>query len=246
MENWWSHFFINGWDAVQTDARPEAITQKEIAMIDGIAKAHGCKKILDAPCGEGRITLELAKKGYLMEGIDFNPAAIRKAIQKKEKHNIIAKFKQEDMLAMEYENEFDMLLCWYSSFGYFGDADNEKFVAAAAKALKKGACFLLDLHPLDSFLPRFSPHAIHRFKEVIVLEERTFDHENSRVNTTWTFQKDGHFKSHKSSIRLYSYAELSQLLKKHGFSEIKGFGSYDGEIFQFKKAKRLIMKAVKQ
>jgi 2-polyprenyl-3-methyl-5-hydroxy-6-metoxy-1,4-benzoquinol methylase len=52
--------------------------RKECAVIAGWLVEGGVvpgAKILDAGCGTGRYAIELARRGYLVDGLDLSPAA---------------------------------------------------------------------------------------------------------------------------------------------------------------------------
>ena len=50
-----------------------------------------------------------------------------------------------DMLSLPFEREFDAVYSFFTSFGYFGDDENEQVLAGIARALKPGGRFLLDI-----------------------------------------------------------------------------------------------------
>ena len=67
---------------------------------------------------------------------------------------------------------------------------------------------------------------------LLVLEERTFDHETSRVESDWTFIRDGRRETKRLSLRLYTYRELALLLEHAGLGERRAYGSLDFEPFE--------------
>ena len=69
-------------------------------------------------------------------------------------------------------------------------------------------------------------------EELLALEERNFDHVNSRVESEWTFVRDGRVEKKSLSLRLYTYRELCGLLEQAGFGEHQGYGSLEWEPFE--------------
>ena len=67
--------------------------------------------------------------------------------------------------------------------------------------------------------------------DLLALEERTFDHVTSRVESEWTLVKDGQTEKKSLSIRLYTFRELSLLLERTGFADHRAYGSLDREPF---------------
>jgi hypothetical protein len=65
-----------------------------------------------------------------------------------------------------------------------------------------------------------------------VLQQTHFDHDTSRVDTEWTFiAGDGGREVRDSSIRVYSYAELTTLLRDAGFDAFDAYDTTSGEPF---------------
>lgn len=110
--------------------RCEADTIK--TLLDLSPHAH----LLDVPCEEGRLALELA--AY--------------ARQSAAEHNLSAAFitEQRDMRDLPWREQFDGAYAIWESFGYFDDNGNHNFLAAVAGALKLGGRFLFDTHIMDS------------------------------------------------------------------------------------------------
>jgi hypothetical protein len=72
----------------------------------------------------------------------------------------------------------------------------------------------------------------HRMGDTIVVQQTAFDHERSRVETEWTFiGVTGERDVRDSSIRVYSYAELTTLLREIGFTSFDAYDTTTGEPF---------------
>jgi len=80
----------------------------------------------------------------------------------------------------------------------------------------------------ESLLPRFRTRDWQWWGEgesrARVLEERQYDLATSRVESTWTFLRQGREESHRTSIRIYTFRDLRQLLEASGFD---AFEPYD-------------------
>lgn len=195
----------------------------------------GPQKVLDAPCGAGRHSLELARHGYSVLGIDFNPNVLAAAQTTAQRHSLEAAFQQHDLRQLSFEEEFDTVLCLWTSVGYFSDAENETTLLNLARAVKPGGHLILDAVVLESLCPKFSARDWAWWGEgenrVRVCEERAWDAEHARVNVRWTFFQNQREETRDSSIRVYTCHELLSILKKAGLSTFNCLG-YNWTPFQ--------------
>ena len=100
----------------------------------------GTEKILDLACGFGRHSLEFARRGYDVTGIDITPAYIDYANEQAKKENLNAKFICQDIRTITFDKEFDVVLNMADgAIGYLeDDGENHKIFSVIAKALKNG------------------------------------------------------------------------------------------------------------
>ena len=75
-------------------------------------------KVLDVGCGGGRHSIQLAKMGFEVYGIDFSEYAIRVAKENAQKENVIENiyFRVGNVLELSFEeNFFDIIIIAHSS-----------------------------------------------------------------------------------------------------------------------------------
>lgn len=228
MKDWHKNFF-KLWQKVQFDVYTPEQDKEQTDFICKVLKLKKGMNALDVPCGYGRISHLLAQRGINVMGIEFNKNVLDFAVQKAKEDSLEINYILGDMRNFSYRNKFDAVLCWFGSFGYFSDEDNEKFIKASARSLKKGGRFLIDTHTLETIMTIFQPVTKNRYGKLPLKEERVLDLETSRINVKWTLGKE----SQHSSIRLYSYKELTNLLAKYDFGKFKGLSSMQGDKFEF-------------
>ena len=241
-ENWQEEFFIDGWDFLQDVFLPPERAVEEINFIDRFAKEKGYLKVLDIPCGTGRISLPLAEKGYDVTGIDFNPNVIKLAKERSGDKKV--EFLQGDMREITYKEEFDLISCMWGSIGYFSDDEDFNFFRASHDALRPGGAMIIDTFTLEIIMRIYSQMDARKFESGYLIEDREYDLRNSRINVEWTYiSEEKKFKIH-SSIRLYTYKELLDMLQKAGFKEFLPFGGFNDEKFSIN-SRRLELIAIK-
>ena len=233
-ESWWIDFFKGPFGDLQLQENRQQAT---VSDVDRIANVIGPapQKILDAPCGTGRHALELARRGYRVLGIDFNPKLLEAARTKSDEQSLATDFQLADLREFSAEEEFDAALCLWTSVGYFSDSDNERMLHNLVKAVKPGGHLILDVVVLESLCPIFSTRGWSWWGEgdnrVRVCEERAWDAERSRINVRWTFIHDQREQTRDSSIRVYTCHELITILRAGGISTFNCLGKH-GEPFQ--------------
>ena len=231
---WWKKYF-NFWNEIQSSVKTDDITKREVDFIeDYVLGFDKSLHILDVPCGQGRVCLELGKRGYKAKGIEYNKASVLygkeqiKTLGLEKKVSIV----NGDMRKLKYNQKFDVVLCLYNSFGYFPEEENEQFLKGVADALKPGGLFLLDNHILESILPNFSPRSVWRAGKYFIIEDRIFDHTDTCMKGNWQIGLDDEYQYYQTVVRFYSYKELTKILKKYGFVDFETYSDYKANPFE--------------
>lgn len=112
--------------------------------------------VLDVPCGNGRVALELASRGMAVTGIDASAALIAEARRLGNQRGLHVEWVEADMLHMPWVEQFDAAFCWGDSFGYMTDDQNLEFLRAVNRALKPGGRWAMEMQMVSEVLfPRF-------------------------------------------------------------------------------------------
>jgi SAM-dependent methyltransferase len=242
---WWKTFFTDAWLDVQRETWSPEETLAEADFIQGALGLGGPARLLDVPCGEGRHAVELASRGYSVAGADISLPMLEDARRKAAEKGVSLDLELADMRDLPWQGEFDGAFSFWGSLGYFDEEGNEAFLYNIARALNPGAHFVLDTHIAETILPRFEERAWRYAGETLVLEDRSYDHEASRIDVEWTFVKGGRSEKAKSSMRMYTYQELIGILEKVGFADFSSYGSLEREPFALG-AERLLLVAVRR
>jgi SAM-dependent methyltransferase len=193
-------------------------------------------KILDLACGRGRHSIYLNKLGFDVTGLDLSPQNIEYAHRY---GNDKLKFFVHDMRKVFKVNEFDVVLNLFTSFGYFGNPEeDEKVVQSVYNMLKPDGVFVLDylnVNKLD-------------FADLTYDKEVDGVHFNIRkyiVNEK--IVKEIHI---KDADREYQFSEYVSaitperfytMFKNTGFKYIHVFGSYELDEYTVESCPRFII-----
>jgi len=245
VSDWTEGFFGGLWQEAQLRMWTDEANRAAADKIERALQLRPGWKVLDVPCGDGRISIELAARGYEVVGVDITDRFLGEARRKADERGLIVRFERGDMRDLTFEAEFDAALNFGGSFGYFDEEDNTRVVSAIGRALRPGGRFLIDMPTPETIFPRFRERLWLGARDVLVLAENRYDHETGRIDSDWTIvSPDGRRETRHSSIRLYTYRELSALLRDAGFERIEGFDPATLESFGLG-ASRLMLVATK-
>jgi SAM-dependent methyltransferase len=204
-------------------------------------KAH----ILDLCCGVGRHTLELARHGYQVTGVDRTHEFLKQAREQADEEGLTVEFIQQDIRNFCRPETYHAVINLFTSFGYFKDRDEDRKVADNIfRSLKPGGTLLMDMSSKEVLAREFRERDWREVDGVFWLEERRIMDDWSRIQNRWILFKDKKKYENLIDLRLYSAQELSDLLKDSGFSRIAVFGGLDGSPYDIH-AKRLVVVANK-
>lgn len=233
-DEWWTTFFSGlCLDFIQS-ARAEEQTRAEMGFIQRALGLPTGAKVLDVPCGGGRLSLELASFGYRVTGVDQSPQLVEAARMSADSRKLTVRWQQCDMRDISWDEEFDGAVCFWSSFGYFDEEGNTEFLKSVSRSLKPGARFIFDTPLIETRLTEVmaEPRVWQEVGDLLVLEDRGFDHETSRVESVWTFIHGAQRERRQFSMRLYTYRELILMLERAGFGNHEAYGGLEFETFE--------------
>ncbi len=206
-------------------------TAAEVAfIIDAIARERGAA-VLDLACGFGRHAIGMAHAGYRVTGLDFNPRYLAIAATDAAAAGVSVTWVEGDMRALGATAAYDAVYSYFTSFGYFEDDDNERVLAEVARALRPGGRFLLEMANRDHLLTHPQQRTwAQREDGALLMEETDLDLVTSRVVTRQLLldPAGGTQVTKQYTLRTYTCAELTALMKRHGLHVVQVNGGADG------------------
>jgi cyclopropane fatty-acyl-phospholipid synthase-like methyltransferase len=232
-ENWWENFFhgvaLDFWRA----AIPAELTHAEADFLTKQLQLTSSAKVLDVPCGNGRISIALAQRGFSLTGVDIAREFIDEANSNSLQAGLNIDWRNQDMRDLPWSANFDGAFCFGNSFGYLDDEANADFLRAVSVTLKPGGRFILDAPAIaECILPTFQPSRSMEIAGIKVDIEHRYDHEQGRIFNDFTFTRDGVVDKRPSSQRTYTYREIIELLRAASLEPIVAYGSLTEEPFK--------------
>lgn len=227
MKQWYEELFEN----YSNKYDDESFTKGTIGECDFIEEeVNHLKgiKILDIGCGTGRHSIELAKRGYQVTGVDLSKSLLGRAKEKARDQGQKVDFQLRDARDLDFDQKFDLviMLCEGAFPLMETDEMNFQILENAARSLNsKGKLIFTTLNGL---FPIF--HSVREFvnsgSENGVSSKNTFDLMTFRDYSVYETEDDSGQKiTLQCNERYYVPPEISWLLKSLGFNKIDIFGA---------------------
>jgi SAM-dependent methyltransferase len=233
--DWWTTYFTGAANDVFRHAMASRASADAV-RIERVLALAPLSKILDVPCGHGRIAIELAARGHAVTGLDLAAEEIAYAKATARERSVHVDFRIGDMRSDVPAGNFDAAVCFGHSFGYFDDNDNAAFLRSLQRSLRPGGGFAMETDfCLESYLPRFSEKPFWaKIGETYLLQRETLDFERGRMNIEQTYlaPTGGVVETKRLSCRMYAYRELVALVRSCGFEDVRGLDGSGDESFR--------------
>jgi SAM-dependent methyltransferase len=241
---WWEELFGEDFVRANWKVSDEQIKREVTFVEESLGVAPG-GVVLDLGCGSGQHAIELASRGYGVVGYDLSLYQLALAADLAQERSQKINFLQGDMREMAFEEMFDGIYCWNTSFGYFEEDKNFSVAERAFRALRPGGMFLVDVMNRD-FVAAHTPSSVWFEGDACVcMDDAVIDYYTSRLRVKRSvILDDGRTRECTYSVRLYSFHELGKLLHEVGFrvTEVSGHPATPG-VFLGQASPRILMLA---
>ncbi len=230
---WWEDLFNEDFMRATSKVSDDQIRREVTFIEDSLGVAAG-GVVLDLGCGAGHHAVEFASRGYGVVGYDLSLYQLALAADVAQERSQKINFLQGDMREMAFEEMFDGVFCWNTSFGYFEEDKNLAVAQRVFKALRPGGMFLIDVLNRD-FAAASAPCTVwYEGDSCVCMDDMSVDYISSRLRVKRSIiLDDGRTKESLFSLRLYSLHELGKLLHEVGFrvTEASGHPATPGVFF---------------
>ncbi len=193
--------------------------QKDVDFLIDVLNLKKKDKILDLACGHGRHVIDLKKKGFNIDGLDFSGYLLKIAKENTRQKNLQIKFYKQNIHNINLKTKYDKIFLFFSEFGLF---DANKVLKNVSKILKIKGSFLLDCD------------------NVFRLIQYLIKHPKSPYNFDFNNMKLKEKQKNSRGVRYYIVPELKTLFQNNGLKIISIYGNYAKEILDIN-SKRIIL-----
>jgi SAM-dependent methyltransferase len=185
-------------------------------------------RILDLCCGFGRITTELARRGFYPTGVDITETYLTTAREDAAHEKLDIEFVHADARSFKRPGAFDVAVNLYISFGYFEDPQDDRLmVKNVYDSLKPGGTFIIETLGKEIVVRDFVETEWFERAGCLVLTHYTPLDSWGSLQNRWILVRDGRRIERTFTQRLYAASELRSLLLDAGFSSVNLYGGWD-------------------
>lgn len=232
-ENFWTQFAPIMFD----DARwAEAPTVAQ--YVKDIANLAPGSKVLDAGCGLGRISVELAALYLDVTGVDIIQSELDAAQDSAQAEGVELTLVNHDLRTFHAPNQFDCAVNLYTSFGYCDTVDEDmQILRNIAESVKPGGTFIMECTSRETAILYWTPGEEFERAGYKVVTHFEVTGAWEGLKSQWTlYPADADLKKtpapqpvvdHTFIQRLYPATFLRNKLIELGFSKAEVYGDFD-------------------
>lgn len=208
-----------------------------------LAADHG-GPILELGAGTGRLSVELAKAGHEVVGLEVSDEMLGQAQQHATREGVAGRLTlvAGDMREFDLGRRFPLVLAAFNTLMHLHTvADQDRTFSCIARHLEEGGAFAFDL-----FTPRFGAQGVLRREaewseaggeqtELLLVQEH--DEITQTITSRYlldTVREDGLLQRRTATLRqrYYNRFELQRAIGQAGFSRLRLSGGFDGSPLQ--------------
>jgi len=220
MSDWWKNFFNEDYIRLWEAGRAAASTAAEAEGLWSLLGLHEGSRVLDAPCGYGRISRHLEEKGAIVLGVDQSKILLEEAERNRgDIPSSRLRYLYHDLRKPLAEEGFDCALNIFTSLGYGTEEDDLAILKTLRDAIRPGGLVFIETNhrdPVAAFLARGGSRGRRLPDNTLFLEEAQFDPISGRMETCWYWNGPAGEGKKSASLRIYSATELVHLIDRAG------------------------------
>ncbi len=229
MKQWYEELFENYGYKYDNECFVQG-TIKECDFIEQEVGFNKSLKILDLGCGTGRHSIELAKRGYTITGVDLSESLLNRAKEKALQQKVNINFIKADARNLNFSKEFDLIIMLCEGAFPLMETDEMNFqiLENASNALTENGKLIFTtlngLFPLHHSIENFCAsstedgNATYRNNKFDLMTFRDY-------NLTIVKDDFGNKKELHCNERYYVPSEITWMLKCLKFKKIDIFGA---------------------
>lgn len=204
-------------------------TGLEIDFIESMMNLPAGARLLDVGCGFGRHSVELAKRGYDVVGIDPALAMIAAARKRAQETAVFPQFHQARAETFVTEESFNAAICLFTTLGQISiHGENSKLLQRVHDVLLPGGWFVVEVPQRKTAVRQLKANEQFGAGKRYTAVTRQYDPASQTVTEYFQRVAPEATQNYTLRYRLYSQLELAALMQQAGFTVQAAYGNYEG------------------
>ena len=196
--------------------------------------------VLDMAAGHGRHAIVLSRKGFKVTAVDLSEMLLNIARKSAKNENLDIEFVHSDIRRYNPDKKFDLVVNLFTSIGYFEeDEENFSVLNKAYNLLEDDGYFVLDYMNKNFVRNTLVPISVDETDNGTITQNRFI--KGKRIIKEIIIDKMNSQEKYYESVRMFSYDELVDAMKKIGLHITKTFGDFLGSPFELETSPRIII-----
>jgi len=181
--DWTREYFDDTYRRLFLDTVDPVRTRYQVQQLLKMCAVLPGATVLDVGCGVGRHSIEFARLGFRVTGVDMNANYIAACRERAAQLGLKATFCAMDSRVMRLDVSADLTISLWSSFGYYGEVGDLQILQRVSEHTRRGGRVVIDVENRDYIVKHFVPEEWHENGQGLVLEKRRFDATDGTVST---------------------------------------------------------------
>lgn len=190
--------------------------------------------VLDLACGTGKMTLELARRGYDMTGVDYSPEMLDRARSSAEREGLDVLWLCQNMCELELYGTVDFAVCCLDSINHLTrPKELDKCLSLVHNYLIPDGIFVFDVNGRYKFENIYADNAYVLDEDGAMCVWQNYYDENKKICdfyiTLFKEEKDGRYErfDEVQKERMYTLAQIKKALGRAGLEFIGAYADFD-------------------
>jgi SAM-dependent methyltransferase len=229
MNNWWSTFFDEDYLRIWGQVFSEEANAKQAEELWSMLDLNQNCRILDAPCGWGRLSRPLALLGATVLGVDQSEILL--AAGERQRGRLPPerlRYFRHDLREPLPEKDFDVACNVFTSFGYGTESEDLAIFRTFRDAVRPRGRVVVETNHRDllcAFVARSSKASERLPDGTLFIDEADFDAISGVVRLNWYWSGPNGSGEKHAQWRCYTPTQIVGLLERAG---LRLEGAYKG------------------
>lgn len=222
--------------------RDDDEARKMVDLITGLIQPAESIRLLDLACGRGRHSIELARRGFRVTGLDLSERAIRIANEKAAGMTLNKPVFLSGDMRDRLDDRFNVVVNLFTSFGYFiQDEDSRKVLHNVSGMLIRDGWFVQDYLNPQWVKSNLQAEEKGHLNHVGFQIRRRIENGFVVKLMQFTDHRTGKTASFSERVRLFDMKWFRKAYAEAGLNTSAVYGDYNGGSFDELKSPRIIL-----